>query len=111
MLQRLLRRQQPFRFAFVLQSPHHLRQAHRRRGDIRRVPRQIHTAAHVVESLALHLLLQLAGVVKAEHRHAADQQGDHAHQQIKGEQAATGAGEKRVSASGHNNSGEGSVGR
>ncbi|MBN0864239.1 hypothetical protein JTL79_35700, partial [Pseudomonas aeruginosa] len=34
---------------------------HRRRGDIRRVPRQIHTAAHVVESLALHLLLQLAG--------------------------------------------------
>ncbi len=82
-LQRLLRRQQPFRFAFVLQSPHHLRQAHRRRGDIRRVPRQIHTAAHVVESLALHLLLQLAGVVKAEHRHAADQQGDHAHQQIK----------------------------
>lgn len=93
MLQRLLRRQQPFRFAFVLQRPHHLRQAHRRRGDIRRVPRQIHTAAHVVESLALHLLLQLAGVVKAEHRHAADQQGDHAHQQIKGEQAATGAGE------------------
>ncbi|HIC8626569.1 hypothetical protein [Klebsiella pneumoniae] len=49
--------------------------------------------------------------MKAEHRHAADQQGDHAHQQIKGEQAATGAGEKRVSASGHNNSGEGSVGR
>ena len=50
------------------------------------------------------------GVVKAEHRHAADQQGDHAHQQIKGEQAATGAGEKRVSASGHSNSGEGTVG-
>ena len=110
-LQRLLRRQQPFRFAFVLQRPHHLRQAHRRRGDIRRVPRQIHTAAHIVEGLALHLLLQLAGVVKAEHRHAAHQQGDDHHQQIKGEQAATGAGEKRVSASGHSNSGEGTVGR
>jgi hypothetical protein len=59
------------------------------------VSRQVHAAGHVVQRLLLHLLLDLAGVTKAEHRHAAHHQRHGDHQQIKNQQAASGAGEKR----------------
>jgi hypothetical protein len=45
--------------------------------------------------LLLHLLLDLAGMTEAKHRHAADHQRDRNNQQIEHQQAATGTGKKR----------------
>ena len=72
MLQRLLGFQQPLRFAFILQRANHLRQPHRRGGDVSGITRQIHTAVHVAKRLQLHLLLQLTGMAKTENRHSGD---------------------------------------
>ena len=81
-------------FTFVLQRPDDLRKPHRRRRHVCRIARQVHAAGHVIQRLLLHLLLDLAGVPKAKHRHAAHHQRYGDHQQIKNQQAASGAGEK-----------------
>ena len=95
MAQRHLRLFQPFSFAFVLQRTDHLRQPHRRRRHIRGITREVHAAGHVIQRLLLHLLLDLAGMTKAEHRHATDHQRYRHHQQVKYQQATAGAGEER----------------
>ncbi len=59
-------------FVFILQCSHHLRQSHRRRRHVGGFPCQVHAAGHVIQGLTLHLLLNMAGVAKAQHRHAAD---------------------------------------
>ncbi len=95
MAQRHLRLFKPLSFAFVLQRTDHLRQPHRRRCHVGRVAREVHAAGHVIQRLLLHLLLDLAGMTKAEHRHAADHQRYRHHQQVKYQQATAGAGEER----------------
>ena len=82
-------------FPFVLERPHHLREPHRRRRHAGGVAGQVHAAGHVVQRLLLDLLLDLAGVAEAEHRHAAHHQRHGDHQQIENQQATAGAGEER----------------
>ena len=96
-LQGRLRRLQPLGFPLILQRPHHLRQPDRRRRHVRRIPRKVHTAGHIVQRLLLHQLLDLAGVAKPQHRRAADHQRHHHHQQVKDEQSPACAGEKVTS--------------
>ena len=69
--QRHLRLLQALGFAFVLQRPDDLRKPHRRRRHVGGIAGQVHAAGHIVQRLLLNLLLDLTGVTKAEHRHAA----------------------------------------
>ncbi|SSW76952.1 Uncharacterised protein [Klebsiella pneumoniae] len=90
-----LRLLQALGFTFILERPDHLREPHRRRCHAGGVAGQVHAAGHVVQRLLLDLLLDLAGVAEAEHRHAAHHQRHGDHQQIENQQAASGAGEER----------------
>ena len=95
MAQRHLGLLQPLGFAFVLQRPDDLGEPHRRRRHVSGITGQVHAAGHVIQRLLLHLLLDLAGVAKAEYRHAAHHQRNGDHQQIENQQASAGAGKKR----------------
>ncbi len=97
MLQRPLRLLQPLRFTFVFQRADHLRQPHRRRRHVRRIPGQVHAAGHVVNGLLLHLFLDLTGMLKPQHRHTAYHQRDRHHQQIEEQQSSARTGEKVTS--------------
>ena len=92
--QRHLRLLQALGFALVFQRAYNLREPHRRRCHIGGIAGEVHAAGHVIQRLLLHLFLDLAGMTKAEHRHAADHQRHRHHQQIKNQQATTGAGKE-----------------